>query len=71
MLNSAIAESTPDVPSLEDMYDRLRAKLLKRSGEEPSRPSDVQSTLQGMLESEPMLDRNARPTVPMAFPKTS
>ncbi|HSI52517.1 MAG: GGDEF domain-containing protein [Ramlibacter sp.] len=67
MLDSVVAESTSDVGSLEDMYDRLRAKLLKRAGEVPSVPAEAHSTLQGMLESDSMLPHYARPTMPMAY----
>ncbi|MES3002557.1 MAG: diguanylate cyclase [Pseudomonadota bacterium] len=71
MLDSLIAEATPDVPTLEDMYDRMRAKLMRRAGEVVSRPAEAQSTLQGMLESDSVLPHHARPTMPMVYPQGS
>jgi hypothetical protein len=71
MLDSLIAETSPDVPSLEDMYDRMRAKLLRRAGEVMSRPAEAHSTLQGMLESDSVLPHHSRPTMPMAYPQGS
>lgn len=67
MLDSVIAEATGDVPGLEDMYDRLRAKLQKRSGGPVSIPSESHSTLQGMLESDSVIPQHARPTMPMGY----
>lgn len=68
MLDSVIAEATADVPTLEDMYDRLRAKLPKHSGEANSTsPADIHSTLQGMLEDDAVVPHHARPTMPMAY----
>jgi len=74
MLDSVIAEASADVPTLEDMYDRLRTKLLKRSeGLEGSQgtalPAQAEdhSTLQGMLENDAVVPRSARPTMPMSY----
>jgi GGDEF domain-containing protein len=69
MLDLAIAEATPDVPTLEDMYDRLRAKLPRHPAQAaPSVPADIHSTLQGMLDDDDALvPHHARPTMPMAY----
>ncbi|HSV34992.1 MAG TPA: GGDEF domain-containing protein [Ramlibacter sp.] len=69
MLDAVIAEATADVATLEDMYDRLRAKLVKRTGE--PLPADARredhSTLQGMLQADDMMPHHARPTLPMGY----
>ena len=67
ILDSVIAEATMDVSSLEDMYDRMRVQLLQRSGEAPSMPAEPHSTLKGMLESDSVIPRDARPTMPMSY----
>ncbi|MRD47785.1 diguanylate cyclase [Caenimonas koreensis DSM 17982] len=70
MLDSVVAQATADVATLEDMYDRLRAKLLRRSGVDHTKPAEMHSTLQGMLQSDPAIPFHARPTVPMPLGKT-
>jgi GGDEF domain-containing protein len=67
MLDLLIAEATPDVPTLEDMYDRLRAKLPRHPAQSASLPADVHSTLQGMLDDDAIVPHHARPTMPMAY----
>lgn len=68
MLDLVIAEATPDVPTLEDMYDRLRAKLPGHPAQvAPSVPADIHSTLQGMLDDDAAVPHHARPTMPMAY----
>lgn len=68
MLDAVIAEATADVSTLEDMYDRLRAKLPRYPADAAATaPTDTHSTLQGMLESEAPVPHHARPTMPMAY----
>lgn len=68
VLDSVVAEATPDVSSLEDMYDRLRAKLPGHSAQSAaSAPADIHSTLQGMLDDDAVVPHHARPTMPMAY----
>lgn len=69
MLDSVIAEATPEVQSLEDMYERLRSKLLKRFGTELPLAPEQSSTLQGLLDNDPPVPHHARPTVPMSYGK--
>lgn len=71
MLDSVVAEATPDIPTLEDFYDRLRSKLLKRFGVEVPNPPERSSTLHGLLEDrEPPVPRSDRPTMPMGYGKS-
>lgn len=68
LLDFLAAESSPDVTTLEDMYDRLRGKLLRRAGDTPTTPaSEFHSTLQGMLEADSVIPHHARPTMPMSY----
>jgi GGDEF domain-containing protein len=71
MLDSVIAEATPDILSLQDMYERLRSKLLKRFGTELPLMPEQNSTLQGLLDNDPPIPHHDRPTVPMSFAKRS
>jgi GGDEF domain-containing protein len=65
MLDVLAAESTRDVSSLEDFYDRLHAKVLKRFGVELPTPPDKQSTLHGLLADDAPVPHHSRPTLPM------
>ena len=67
MLDAVVAEASADVPTLEDMYDRLRAKLPRHPADSASAPADMHSTLQGMLEIDPIVPHHARPTMPMGY----
>ena len=68
VLDLVAAEATVDVAALEDMYDRLRSSLKKRAGPTAAtQPSDLHSTLAGMLEADPPVPQFARPTMPMAY----
>lgn len=69
MLDSLIAEATPEVASLEDMYERLHARLVKRfePQKDKAAPPDPGSTLHGLLDSDPPMPHHARPTVPMTY----
>jgi GGDEF domain-containing protein len=67
MLDSAIAEATPDVPTLEDFHERLHAKLLKCFGVELPEVPNRSSTLGGLLDAAPRVPNNARPTMPMSL----
>lgn len=69
MLDAVIAEATPQVPSLEEMYERLRSKLLKRFGTELPLTPEQSSTLHGLLDKDPPVPHHARPTVPMTYAK--
>jgi len=71
MLDSLIAEATADVASLEDMYERLHARLVKRfePQKDKAAPPEPGSTLQGLLDSDPPMPHHARPTVPMTYAK--
>jgi len=68
VLDLVAAEATPDVGSIEDMYDRLRSKLIERGGDAAAtQPSEFHSTLQGMWEGDSVIPQNARPTLPMSY----
>jgi GGDEF domain-containing protein len=68
ILDSVVAEASADVATLEDMYDRLRAKLPKRQVDKSPEQSEDHSTLQGMFEGDAMIPHHARPTLPMVYP---
>ena len=67
MLDVLVAEATRDVASLEDFYDRLHAKVLKRFGVELPSVPDKSSTLHGLLDDDPPVPHHARPTLPMGL----
>ena len=71
MLDSVIAEAAPDVTSLEDMYERLHGRLLKRFDTQQAAAPEADSTLHGygLLDSNPPMPHHARPTVPMSYGK--
>lgn len=69
ILDSLVAEATPDVPGLEDFYDRMRARMLKRFNVEPALAPGEDSTLQGLLEDDRPVPHFERPTMPMAWGK--
>lgn len=66
ILDSVIAEASADAQTLEDMYDRMRSKLLKRAeGVKAPIHADEPSTLAGMLDDDKVIPRSDRPTMPM------
>jgi GGDEF domain-containing protein len=69
MLDAVVAEATPDIASLADMYERLQSKLFKRFGTELPTAPEQSSTLQGLLDKDPPVPHHARPTVPMSYGK--
>jgi GGDEF domain-containing protein len=69
MLDSVIAEASPDVASLEDMYEHLHGRLLKRFETPQAAAPEKGSSLHGLLDSNPPMPHHARPTVPMSYGK--
>lgn len=72
ILDTAIAEATPDFPSLEDFYERLRRQLHDRAVAASVVPSSLPSnygasTLEGLLEDARPVPHFDRPTMPMMF----
>ncbi|HWP10422.1 MAG TPA: diguanylate cyclase [Ramlibacter sp.] len=68
MLDSIIAEASADVPTLEDMYDRMRVKLVKSAEGVPVPAGEAElTTLQGMLQDDAAIPHHARPTMPMSY----
>jgi len=69
ILDSVIAEATPDVPTMEDFYDRLHERMLKRFNVELPTAPDKHSTLLGLLEEDKPMPHFERPTMPMGYGK--
>ncbi|AMO23932.1 hypothetical protein GCM10027034_19780 [Ramlibacter solisilvae] len=68
MLDSVVGEISPEVMSLEDLYDRMRVRLRHRANEAASsQPAEPPSTLQGLIEPDPPMPQDARPTLPMTY----
>lgn len=71
ILDSLVAEATPDVPALEDFYDRMRARMLKRFNVELPLAPDKHSTLHGLLQDDQPVPHFERPTMPMEWGKAA
>lgn len=65
MLGTVIGEAGPEIASLEDLYDRVRSALHRRTAEAGASDFADLSTPEGMLQPGSVVPTNERPTLPM------
>lgn len=72
ILDAIVAEATPEVPALEDFYDRMHSRLYRRlkaplqlPASTSSAPLERGSTLLGLLDDDGPIPHHDRPTMPM------
>lgn len=74
ILDALVAEATPEVPTLEEFYDRLRSRMCRRlvppateAATQPVAGRDGASTLEGLLNDDGPMPHHDRPTMPMSY----